>query len=216
MNVILRRVLVVFSALWIATSAYSQATPASEVINGCGSGAFAFLVPNKTYFSGCEFKQACDVHDLCYSRCETKGTFVGDLVGSTACDDPVAASQRRSKCDDSLRENIVEINPGKSICSMYGAIYRFAVQAIGKNFFKGAIAKAQQVYDIKLPLMNFISYMAHQPGAFKPEEVAMVFDKIGTLESTGVSYRVEFSPSTPRLIVRKDGQAIVDLLGVKD
>ena len=92
--------------------------------NGCGAGWSLLFVPNSIPLAKCQFKEACDNHDLCYGKCENsfaeeceyrrcrKG---GDLYGDIQCltDERLVnligkAEERRRKCDDELCDEIIE------------------------------------------------------------------------------------------------------------
>lgn len=101
--------------------------------NGCGTDGIAgLLVPDSTIFSRCQFKKACDTHDLCYGRCQ----MYRDLHGKTTCKDPIAKEGRRKVCDTTFFDDIVSDNKDRGICKFYAKIYQTVVKTFGKgNFF---------------------------------------------------------------------------------
>lgn len=129
---------------------------ASSQTNGCGSGWNTYLVPDRLPLSSCEFKSACDVHDICYGKCEglkpsdrppqceylrcRKG---GDLVGSDTCINvkyvrlEKAANERKGQCDAKFYNNLVSTNPNRPVCRVFAAIYGKAVELLAGGAFIG-------------------------------------------------------------------------------
>lgn len=192
--------------LILAGSAWAQesspaAVPPAQVTNGCGSGAFGFLVPNKTWLSQCKFEESCNRHDICYGKCLEGGA----LEGRPECNVQADRRRRREVCDASLQADIITANPGKAACSMYAALYRFAVQAIGESFFHGASAGSAT----EQSLVQFMAYVNRHPDAFDASEVERLFD---SLQRPGGAEKVTvmFLASRPALIVQKSsGEELV-------
>lgn len=129
-------------------AAYAQET------NGCGTGWNRYLVPDRIKLIGCDFKQACDSHDVCYGKCSTyepgkapkqceylRCETNGDLVGRPICDsigfreNRIAAEERRAKCDATFMIDISRTNPDNPRCDFFSGLYPFAVRVLGgKNF----------------------------------------------------------------------------------
>lgn len=114
----------------IAGAVFAQQT------NGCGSGVERYVVPDRLKIIGCDFKQSCDQHDVCYGACSStlqnnmppqceylRCQLGGDLYGSNICDSVkfrrlrIAAEERRAKCDAEFMVNLVKNNPGNSRCT---------------------------------------------------------------------------------------------------
>ena len=146
-------VALMFSALVAAQS--STVTTASEP-NGCGTGWNRSVIPDKIKFIGCDFKKSCDEHDVCYGACTALGATTslpqceylrcqpgGDLYGKKECDGikfrrlGIAANERRAECDGKFMVSIVRNNPGNSRCTLFSAIYPFAVRILGSRAFVG-------------------------------------------------------------------------------
>ncbi len=107
--------------------------------NGCGpNGRWGRLVPNEVW-GLCDFKEACNAHDLCYARCSP----CGDLHGCPTCNKPKGSPEREArkvKCDAQLRKDIARINQRRLIpglCSAFGRTYEFAVGNAGGPYFNG-------------------------------------------------------------------------------
>lgn len=121
--------------------------------NGCGSGWSLPFVPNSLPLIGCQFRKACDNHDVCYGRCElsTAGECEyrrcvkgGDLYNDDICFTDlrlinlgIKAFRRKSLCDDGLCNDIRALNKGKPICEAFAEVYRVAVEVLGRDAFQG-------------------------------------------------------------------------------
>ena len=133
---------------------WSAASIAQTLPNGCGSGWSTYLVPNSLPIVRCQFKQACDEHDLCYGKCETSTADKceyrrcrpgGDLYKSDECitnprliNAMAEATSRRQTCDSSLSERIRALNTAKAVCAAFAIVYRDAVKAFGDGAWAGA------------------------------------------------------------------------------
>ena len=126
----------------------------AQVTNGCGAGWNRYLVPDKLKIIGCNFRPACDAHDVCYGRCASfalgnsppqceylRCERSGDLAGQSTCDsvafreNRLAAQERRVLCDAAFMVDISRTNPGNARCDLFSGLYPFAVRVLGgKNF----------------------------------------------------------------------------------
>ena len=151
--------LLAFSAACTANAqTTTSGTTAFSAVNGCGTGWNTWLVPDSIPILQCTFEQACNGHDLCYGKCESKALDKtapeceylrcrdgGDLVGTPRCNgsDLVmaallgAAQQRRLSCDNRLAQSIRAQNQGKPVCQAFGLVYRFAVRTWADGAFRG-------------------------------------------------------------------------------
>lgn len=109
---------------------------AMDFSNGCGSGWNQPVVPDSPM--GYEFKDACDKHDNCYSRCMKGGTSFGT---TEKCDQTSAVKEtRRQICDEQFDQEIARIcstYPTEKICRLLGKIYFVAVRLGGSGSFDG-------------------------------------------------------------------------------
>lgn len=145
----------------VSTPAHAQDLLPGQQMNGCGSGWSLYFVPNRIPLAACEFKAACDGHDICYGACLKGGTLFGkrecdylrcrpggDLFRKEACDDgemtqlTAQAVNRRASCDSSLCDSIRAANKGKMICEAFAVIYREAVKEFAKGAFSGVGSNA--------------------------------------------------------------------------
>ena len=129
---------------------------AAQETNGCGTGWNRYLIPDKLKIIGCNFRPACDAHDVCYGRCFgfTLGSSPpqceylrcergGDLAGQSACDsvafreNRLAAQERRVLCDAAFMVDISRTNPGNARCDLFSGLYPFAVRVLGAKNFLG-------------------------------------------------------------------------------
>ncbi|NCT84021.1 MAG: hypothetical protein GXC94_12795 [Comamonadaceae bacterium] len=129
---------------------------AAQETNGCGSGWNRYLVPDSLRIVGCNFRPACDAHDICYGRCTVfkpgssppqceylRCESGGDLAGKPIChstsfrDNRLAAEERRVKCDAAFMVDIVRSNPGNARCELFSGLYPFAVRVLGAKNFMG-------------------------------------------------------------------------------
>jgi hypothetical protein len=148
------QVLVLCTFLFPSTSVFGQLSMTPTAPNGCGSGWSLYFVPNSIPIAKCEFKSACDAHDLCYGKCETSIHGIceyrrcragGDLYGKSQCKTDerlirvqIAAQERRRACDATFYSGIRTINPGKAVCAAFALVYRDAVKTFGLANFAGA------------------------------------------------------------------------------
>ena len=184
--------------------AWAQPPPPGLVTNGCGSGRFTFLVPNSTIISKCEFLQACNNHDLCYGKCLEGGS----LNGNSTCNYSKEKTRRRTVCDMSLQQDIINDNPNNPLCSMYASLYRFAVQKMGEDYFHGI-----QGQGVSVTLNQFLEFVNNNPGVFEPADIERAFESINQLGLEGPNYTVIFQPGVPRLFVQHGDKLIVDVRG---
>lgn len=144
---------------WVLTllaSWFIAATAAAQMTNGCGSGWNRYLVPDGLKIIGCNFKPACDAHDICYGRCTgfkpgeapaqceyLRCLSGGDLVGKPICDSvpfrdqQLAARERQVRCDANFMIDITQTNPGNARCDFFSGLYPFAVRVLGAKNFLG-------------------------------------------------------------------------------
>lgn len=192
-------------AFLLAVPALAQ-TPPALVTNGCGAGRFAFLVPNGTLLSSCQFKSACDSHDRCYSRCLAGG----ELAGNSSCGVAQAKALRRQVCDVALQDDIIADNASKPVCSMYAAIYRFAVQLMGERFFNGIGGSPAALGQLN----EFLTYLAANPDAFDLAEVERAFREVDDRGLAGMDYEFWlFQGPPPLLVARRAGQELFKVAG---
>jgi hypothetical protein len=149
-------------SLYAAISATSMAQPT----NGCGSasGIGQYVIPDRLTSIGCDFKQSCDNHDVCYGACipgtpksstpqceYRKCEPNGELYGQKVCDGlrfkrlRTEAEERRAVCDANFMVDIVKLNPGNARCTLFSAIYPFAVRVLGTSSFVG-VEQAQNAW----------------------------------------------------------------------
>lgn len=138
----------------------AQSQPAKDalaVTNGCGTGWNTWLVPDSIPLAACQFKQACDAHDVCYGRCEGRAADTkapecaylacvdaGELFETFRCESDARllrlktlAEIRKKACDDDLYKKIRALNPKKAVCAAFAVVYRAAVKKWGKGAFRG-------------------------------------------------------------------------------
>jgi hypothetical protein len=136
----------------LGTCVFAHATET----NGCGTGWNRFLVPDRIKIIGCDFKKACDNHDVCYGQCSkfSAGSSPaqceylrcekdGDLFAKQECDsvafrnNKTAATNRRAECDGAFMVDITKTNPNNPKCDLFSGLYPFAVRTLGRKNFLG-------------------------------------------------------------------------------
>jgi hypothetical protein len=158
-----------FSHVLFAAGLLEPANP-TEFQNGCGSGWNRYLVPDEIPLVGCSLHNACNAHDVCYSKCLALENQDNPLCLYRKClgegrDDAICGSpdyvniqekavNRKIGCDDRFYNQIIEENDGKPLCSNFAGIYRFAVQYFGGGSFaglgtSGGLTKQQQSENIQ-------------------------------------------------------------------
>jgi hypothetical protein len=147
---------IITTSLALFAFASVSAQPKEEAkTNGCGTGWNRYLIPDKIQFLGCDFKSACDAHDVCYGQCTLASSKDlpqcqylrclpgGDLYGKPRCEDvpfgklKLEAESRRAKCDGSFLVDLASNNLGKPKCTLLTALYPFAVRVLGSSAFLG-------------------------------------------------------------------------------
>lgn len=108
----------------------TKPSPPALQTNGCGSNVSTYFVPDS--WGNCKFKEACNEHDKCYSKCLEGGEF----HGGAKCNDPGEVKEaRRSQCDAELEQNIINNNEGR--CEGWAGTYGKAVRMAGGGSFNG-------------------------------------------------------------------------------
>lgn len=170
-------------------------TPEGLRTNGCGAqdGWSGRLVPDKTTIGQCNFKTACDNHDLCYSRCLPGG----NLYGKVECNSDQASRQlRRKQCDGTLQTYILNTNPNRPVCAVYAAAYRWAVENFGSKNFKGATEDSTLNSDFS----RFNTYLAQNPKIYTEAEVQGFIDALNNADyGGGASFYLKFDKFTMAL-----------------
>ena len=124
--------------------------------NGCGTGWNSYLVPDRIVLAQCEFRSACDAHDVCYGKCgdvpvadrPSHCEYLrckpgGDLLGNEQCrskkfDDLFGQANRRQRmCDTRFYLDLRAGNEGKPVCRAFTTIYSRAVRWFGEGAFAG-------------------------------------------------------------------------------
>ena len=107
--------------------------------NGCGpAGYLGWFVPNTPLW--CNFKAACDAHDICYGRCITG---CSEISGTAACDgDCKVRIETKRACDAAFLQRMKADNVGKPRCVEIAQTYFDFVSHCGCSFFKGFIETA--------------------------------------------------------------------------
>lgn len=136
----------------ICTSVVAQGT-----VNGCGAGITAWLTPDSIPVIQCKFVEACNVHDVCYGRCEglkpehsaqdcayLKCKKGGKLYGTAPCETDVsivkslvAAADRRTICDCKFKDDLLKRNLERPACKAFAEVYYRAAQFAGDKHFAG-------------------------------------------------------------------------------
>lgn len=136
MKLILATIMLV---VFFMNSSFADDTNNAQQPNGCGAkGIQGYLVPDSTLFTKCQFQNACNHHDVCYSRCLPGG----DLEGQPTCDDEFAKLARKTSCDIVFYNTITEDNDDRFVCKVYAGIYKFAVVNFGTGNFFGKEVEA--------------------------------------------------------------------------
>jgi hypothetical protein len=182
-------------------------TPPALVVNGCGSGAIGFLVPDTALFNHCQFKESCNTHDRCYARCLSGG----DLFKNPICTDSDGRKYRRQICDTALQTNIVASNSNKAACGLWASVYRVAVQLIGENFFDGAGGPPPPGAE---QLNGLLAYLDQNPESFDLAELEREFVKAADLGLTGTDYSFWlFDGEKPLLVALHGNKEIFKIEG---
>ncbi len=127
-------------AVLCTTTLHLHAQDNQCTVNGCGpGGVLGKLIPNKYqgYFAQCEFKNACDKHDKCYSNCMKCSSW----YGTERCKEKSCwfswENTFKSQCDEQLYTDISLANQGNRVCDGFASVYKAAVKLLGCNFYYG-------------------------------------------------------------------------------
>ncbi len=199
-------------SLLIGFDAFGQQPPALET-NGCGAkgGWSSLLVPNSAAIPKCDFLTACNKHDICYGRCLAGG----DLFGQATCNVETDRQKRRAVCDAALQSNIKFDNKSTPLCSLYAAVYKWAVVNFAADAFRGVGGQATQLTGIS----DFLAYVEKRPDSFEQEDVELAFERLNAVDSPNLDgFMVNFIPGIPSLSVAArnigDGK-YVNLIDIK-
>lgn len=202
-----QNIAILFLLCFASMSIEAQTLPAL-MTNGCGSGRFAFLVPNSTILSQCSFSESCNKHDICYGRCLDGG----DLFGNATCNDLTEKVRRRDVCDVGLMNGIKAGNTGKPVCSMYAALYRWAVARFGESAFHG-IEDQPNLSIIKLN--KFLKYVEIHPKVFDAGAVEKAFELLNAEDViSNTNYEVIFRANPPQLRIKQGSIIVLEVHGV--
>jgi hypothetical protein len=117
-------VLVIFADAALA----SHRAPCS--VNGCGPTGWRIkLVLDR--FLTCEFRKACDEHDLCYGRCMACGPRHDDNM----CRTTDGRTSIRSQCDLQLKTSIEEANNHSPLCDAFAWLFWWGCDRFGERYF---------------------------------------------------------------------------------
>jgi hypothetical protein len=126
---------IAFALCWNAHNASAQtAARASLSRKACGSGFTSALVPDS--IGGCQFKAACEAHDMCYGACEVGGS----KFGTSYCglnEISIARLAAKQQCDIQFYEDIAKNNGDSLVCRSLGGIYLVGVALGGQGPFNG-------------------------------------------------------------------------------
>jgi hypothetical protein len=181
-----------FSAVTFSNSsaAYAQST----LPNGCGSDFSKYIVPDRV--ANCTMKSACDLHDICYSKCATHAQIKANPQecfyrscepgeenhGKDACS-PMKVQgllqereKRRASCDVKLFADIARTNDDKLQCRAIGRIYERAVIVLGSTSFFGTTTSSgkftrEQRANYKKALDDFLANAT-------PEQIIRLGDQL--------------------------------------
>lgn len=147
--------------------------------NGCGAANSwsSKLVPNDALLGFCQFKQACDAHDRCYSRCLEGGV----LFGKAECNDAPGSensSRRRMVCDAALGTGIMLHNKDKRVCSFYASLYQWAVERFGESSFSG-IGEGDAVFHV---IREFLNYAQANPEKYTEQDQTLLLAALAGLD----------------------------------
>lgn len=195
------------AAIFLSCNTYAQET------NGCGTGWNRYLVPDRIKILGCEFRAACDSHDICYGKCSNYGKDSsppqcqylrcekgGDLWGTEVCDsvpfkkNRIAADLRRAECDAKFMINISKLNPENRRCDIFSGFYPFVVRALGGNNFLGmensptaSLSEAERIEYANAINLAF--------STLPDDELAEIFEQTqGDKPTLDLSKPIEFDP----------------------
>lgn len=144
-----------------AVFAIGSALTFAQPTNGCGSGWNAYLVPDSLPLGVCDFKQACDNHDICYGKClpdtpeqtttaSPRCAYLDCKAGGKlnankeVCGQPLYvnslrdAISRKQTCDERFYTELAVFNRDRLVCRAFGLLYREAVKRFGEGAFAGA------------------------------------------------------------------------------
>jgi hypothetical protein len=165
------------ASFMLVPAARSEETIGNVKETYCGSGATKIFVPDR--FLGCDFTEACRLHDICYGRCGKDG----DLVGSSYCElleNSAPRKQSKKDCDNALRDDIIKVNQDKPFCKIPARVYRLAVKLFGQGPFNGRVIF--ELYE------NALKSSATEDDADARVEAILSLQKSGVIDLSKITF----------------------------
>ena len=129
-----------FTILCFAILCFAASTSATDFNNGCGSGWYEPLIPDRIGPLCVNFQAACAAHDNCYSKCLENGENFGQPI----CEQPSIEQRegRRASCDANFKAKMKNscntCDPvQRFVCKGIATIYAIAVSVGGGGLFEG-------------------------------------------------------------------------------
>jgi len=186
--------------LTVATNAYGQAKDQCKP-NGCGPGGWlGTIVPNRVLT--CNFVDACNNHDICYSRCESCGPLFGRPECEGTCEQKRA---RKDRCDVTFYDEMIGGTNNKVLCKTPALAYYWAVKYRGCQYFRSlrdALRTRQQFQD---DFEAILKWLDENPDLATVESTSIALGKIAELN---VSENNRLSTAGGRLVITAEGKGV--------
>lgn len=137
-------------AVWlhiaIAATAHAQTSSSAGTPSGyCGSGVTEKVVPDQVF--DCDIAGACEMHDVCYGKCDPGGSKEGSDYCKQSEFSPERVAAKRA-CDRQFYQDITKANGNKWQCKAIAGIYTAAVAIAGQGPFNGKPMSPQAMRDL--------------------------------------------------------------------
>jgi hypothetical protein len=162
----------------VATAAMAQGTNQC-LPNGCGpDGWLGTVVPQSIL--GCHFKEACDGHDKCYSRCLECGDLYGQATCNGTCEDK---RERKQACDTEFYNKLLVNNPGPH-CRLAATAYYYAVRYKGCSYFRKYRGEQRSREDIQRDFEAIFQWLQENPDQAIVVESGKTLERLSTIEAS--------------------------------
>ena len=163
----------------VPTTTYAKNTC---VLNGCGpSGWWGNVVPDSV--AGCNFRQACDSHDTCYSRCAK----CGDLkkAGSKKCNGSCEEKRaRKDSCDLNFHEAMIAGNPNSALCKVAATAYYLTVSYRGCSYFRGVKGTKSNRKKFQKDFEAILSWLQNNPEAAARKKTEIALRRLSQIDAS--------------------------------
>jgi hypothetical protein len=174
------RMLAIAIVVWASISTVTLGQGANQCLpNGCGpDGWLGTVIPQSLV--GCHFKEACDGHDRCYSRCLECGDLYGQATCNGTCEEK---RERKQACDTEFYDKMLVNNLGGH-CRLAATAYYYAVRYKGCSYFRKQRGEQRSREDIQKDFDAIFQWLQQNPDQVVVVESGKTLEKLSTIEAS--------------------------------